>query len=102
MIDSDDLEPLLTPRPAPGLRPGFDAALFTRTERALARGRRLRRLGRAAAVAGVFAVGWVAGWGVRPDSAVQQVTPAVLRLKGVTVPVVGSLPLPAGSGRRCD
>ncbi|MBN9517813.1 hypothetical protein J0H58_04715 [bacterium] len=91
MTDPDDLAPLLTPRPAPA--PGFDAALFTRTERALARGRRVRRLGRAAVVVGVFAVGGLVGWASKPTAAEQPVR-VVAHVEVVAVPVV--VPVPVG------
>jgi hypothetical protein len=93
MTDPDDLEPLLAPRPQPAPRPGFDAALFARTERALARGRQLRRAGRAAVVAGVFVVGGLAGWELRPEPRVELVPVAEV----VTVPVVVPVPVPAES-----
>lgn len=85
MTDPDDLEPLLAPGPAPP--PAFDAALFARTERVLARGRRVRQFGRAAAVVGVFAVGGLTGWVAKPMVPAQPI-PAVAPVEVVVVPVV--------------
>ncbi len=87
MTDPDDLAPLLAPRPAPGPRAVFEAALFARTEQALARGRRVRRLSRAAAVVGVFAAGGLVGWASKPTAAEQPVR-AVARVEVIAVPVV--------------
>lgn len=90
MTDPDDLEALLAPRSAPA--PEFDAALFARTERALARGRRVRQFGRAAAVVGVFAAGGLAGWAAKP-AAPEQPLPASAAVEVVTVPVVVPVPV---------
>lgn len=98
MIEPDDLEPLLAPRPTPASDAGAHAALFARTERVVARGRQLRRAGRAAAVVGVFVVGWFAGSCLRPEPPTRNVVPAVLRVEVVTVPVVVPVPLQSESG----
>src|SRR5215203_2317606 len=98
MTDPDDLEPLLAPHPTPGLRPGFDAELFARTERALARDRRLRRAGRLAGLVGVFVFGGLAGWGIRPEPQ-QQITTAVRSVEVVTVPVIVPVPVPGESSQ---
>jgi len=92
MTDPDDLESLLAPRPTPEPRPGFEATLFAQTERALARGRHLRCTGRAAVVAGVFGVGGLLGWGLRPVPPAPEIDPAVPRVEVVTVPVVVPVP----------
>jgi len=97
MTDPDDLESLLAPRPTPEPRPGFEATLFAQTERALARGRHLRCTGRAAVVAGVFGVGGLLGWGLRPVPPAPEIDPAVPRVEVVTVPVVVPVPVPAES-----
>jgi hypothetical protein len=66
MIENpDDLDELLTPRSAAS-RMDLRDALLRRTERRLARDRWLRRGARVALVAGVFAIGGVAGWVARP------------------------------------
>jgi hypothetical protein len=64
----DDLEELLAPRPSTS-SPSLRDALLRQTERRHALGRRLRLAVRSGAIAGVLAVGGVAGWLSRgPDS----------------------------------
>jgi hypothetical protein len=82
---TDDLDELLAPRPVPPA----NADLFARTERALARGRQLRQVGRVAAGLGVFALGLTLGWVAKPDAPVRAPSPDV-----ISVPVV--LPVPVG------
>lgn len=83
--DPDDLDALLAPRPAPPA----DPELFARTERALARGRQLRHVGRVAVGVGVFAAGLALGWVAKPDAPVR-VPPADV----IPVPIV--VPVPVG------
>jgi hypothetical protein len=61
----DDLDDLLTPRSAPE-PPGLRDDVFRQTRQYLARGRWLRRLRTAAAVAAVFAAGGAVGWFGKP------------------------------------
>jgi hypothetical protein len=93
MTDPDDLEPLLTPRPALAPRAGFDAELFARTERALARGRRLRQGSRVAVTAAVFAVGWWLGSGQEQPAPPENQLLRFRPVEVVTVPIVVPVPV---------
>lgn len=95
MTDPDDLEPLLAPKLVPAPRPGFDAALFARTERTLARGRRVRRATRVVAAATVFAAGWWAGQGQREPVPAETLVLRFRPVEVVAVPVVVPVPVPA-------
>lgn len=98
MTDPDDLESLLAPQPTPAPRPAFDAAVLARTERVLARGRRLRQTGLAAAVGAVFVAGWLAGWGIRTEPEPRVLVPTVLQVEVVPVLLVVPVPVPSESG----
>jgi hypothetical protein len=93
----DEIDDLLAPRPgtpAPGLRD----SLLRQTERRLAGGRWLRLGARAAAVAGVFAAGGLAGWLARAPVTVPG--PPVQIVEVVPVPVVVPVvPPPAADDR---
>ena len=95
MTDPDDLEPLLAPRPAPAPRAGFDAELFARTERVLARRRLLRRVTRAAAAGAVFTVGWWTGAVPQQPAPLEGQFHRFQPIQVVTVPIVVPVPIAA-------
>ena len=93
----DDLDDLLGPPAVPG---GPDSALFRRTEGVLWRGRLVRQLARAGAVAAVFLAGGLGGWLLKPDR--ERVTTVEVAVASppevVTVPVAVPVPVPADAG----
>ena len=85
---TDDLDDLLSPRPAASS--GARDAIFRRTERRLAFARRSRQIVR---VAAVLAIGIGVGWGAKPDRAVPVPEPDV-----VIVPVIVPVPTAESAG----
>jgi hypothetical protein len=85
-LPSDDVDSLLAPSPGTGSRPDLRDIVFRQTERALHRGRWLRRVAKAGVIAAVFAAGGLVGWGVKPERVtVETITPPS---EVVCVPVV--------------
>ena len=91
----DDLTDVLAPLPTPPGRADARAALFARTERALARGRFLRRLTNASVVVAVFVGGALLGWAARPERVVVRVEHVPAQPEVVVVPVVVPVPVSA-------
>jgi hypothetical protein len=94
--EPDDLDELLAPPPADET-PGLRAAILRRTQRRLALRKWVRRTGRAAAVAAVFAAGLGAGvWRTARER--ETVFVPVTQVEVVTVPVPVIVPVLGTSG----
>jgi hypothetical protein len=92
--DPDALDDLLAPTPA-AETPGFRDALFRRTRRRLAAGRWVRRAGKVAGVAAVFAAGVGAGgWNAPRERETVFVPVPVREVEYVAVPVPVVVPVP--------
>jgi len=90
----DDLDELLRPR-SPAASSAFREELLLRTQRRLACDRWLRRGARAIAVAGLFAVGGLAGWVARPER--ERIIESPGAAQTVFVPVAVPVPLSESS-----
>jgi hypothetical protein len=92
--EHDSLDDLLAPLP-PSERPDRREALFQRTQRQLAFGRWVRRAGRAAGTAAVFAAGIGVGrWRAPREHETVFVPTPVPQVEPVTVPVPIVIPVP--------
>jgi hypothetical protein len=83
---TDDLDDLLSPRPA-DTSAGVREAVFRLTERRLAFARRVRWCVRATGVAAVFAVGSGVGWMAKPENVSPVPEPPGIVIVPIAVPV---------------